>query len=230
MMMMVFVDNCQNEGSRFTNIHSSLHHKSADCRNTKQLNHFSSTYIQSTLMADDYERTTTSSAYPPPPSFYKHLTEDNVNRLKAIQEQHSQSQSQDRRQQHNVETQTESPTQQFPSPSALNTPSIPDDLAVLIPPKPPTSGSYTSFGDRWNVSCCFEESLCFNFCHHVSHRRNGVLTIFLAICRSQNNFQPSNNSTLNNSIQILRWILSLLHLNLWPRQHIPSIALKNYVA
>jgi len=117
-------------------------HKSRQSHPTSHLIH---------SMADDHERST-SSAYPPPPSFYKHFTVDNINRLRSIQEQHSQSQTQDRPQQQDADSQTESPTQQFPSPSSLIPSSIPDDLAVLIPPKPPTSGAYTSFGDRWNVS------------------------------------------------------------------------------
>lgn len=133
-------------------LHPSLPHLNPKIHRSTQSrqSHLIPSHLTSS-MADDHERTT-SSAYPPPPSFYKHFTLDNVNRLKFIREQHSQSQAQDRRQQQDVETQTESPTQQFPSPSTLNPPSIPDDLAVLIPPEPPTSGAYTSFGDRWNVS------------------------------------------------------------------------------
>lgn len=81
---------------------------------------------------------TTSSAYPAPPPFYKHFTSDNVTALKTLRENASQSPS-------------DLLSTSLITPPSTTTSHIPHDLSYLIPPKPPTTGSYQSFGDRWNV-------------------------------------------------------------------------------
>ncbi|KAI9886101.1 MAG: adenylosuccinase ade13 [Watsoniomyces obsoletus] len=71
---------------------------------------------------------TLSSAFPAPPPFWKHFTTENVARVKEIQQQSGVNDEEE-----NVDD------------------NIPTELRYLIPPKPPISGTYRSFGATYNV-------------------------------------------------------------------------------
>jgi len=78
-----------------------------------------------------------SAAFPAPPPFYKHFTEQNLSHLRDLQQQQAQ---------------TDSTTV---DPAAASTPKLfdlPPELRFLIPPDPPSSGLYKSFGDQYNAS------------------------------------------------------------------------------
>ena len=74
-------------------------------------------------MAEQQQPSVLSAAFPAPPPFYKHFTSENIDRLKDLQ-------------QHQAEAE-------------LN--ELPEDLRYLVPPLPPTDGTYSSFGDSYNV-------------------------------------------------------------------------------
>lgn len=76
-----------------------------------------------------------SAAFPAPPPFYKHFTEQNLSRLHELQQQQAQP---------DPPTATSSPP-----PKPLD---LPPELRFLIPPAPPSSGLYRSFGDSYNAS------------------------------------------------------------------------------
>ncbi|MCJ1300769.1 Mediator of RNA polymerase II transcription subunit 7 [Hypocenomyce scalaris] len=85
-----------------------------------------------------------SAAFPAPPPFYKHFTEQNLARLKELQESQLGS-----------EPATDDPSNnstKVPSASAHPLTDLPPELRYLIPPSPPPSGEYKSFGDHYNIS------------------------------------------------------------------------------
>ncbi|KAI9800889.1 MAG: Mediator of RNA polymerase II transcription subunit 7 [Piccolia ochrophora] len=68
-----------------------------------------------------------SSAFPAPPPFYKHFTSANLERLDAIRA-------------------ASADPEKTPPPKDL-----PPELRYLVPPAPPESGTYQSFGDPYNI-------------------------------------------------------------------------------
>jgi len=79
-----------------------------------------------------------SAAFPAPPPFYKHFTEQNLSRLRELQQQQAQ-----------PDPPTADPTAASPPPKPLD---LPLELRFLTPPDPPSSGIYRSFGDSYNAS------------------------------------------------------------------------------
>ncbi len=73
---------------------------------------------------------TLSSAFPAPPPFWKHFTPENLARLKEIQEQAGVSDG-----------------------KPVN--DVPSELQYLVPPTPPTTGTYRSFGATYDVFTSF---------------------------------------------------------------------------
>ncbi|KAB8346384.1 hypothetical protein FH972_023426 [Carpinus fangiana] len=87
-------------------------------------------------MADDQQENVLSAAFPAPPPFFKHFTPDNVKRVEAARAAASQ----------NGDT----------SPSSIDAAirkdsDLPSELHFLLPPEPPQSDEYRSFGETFNV-------------------------------------------------------------------------------
>ena len=99
-------------------------------------------------MADQQQQSgAISAAFPAPPPFYKHFTEQNLSRLKELQQK--------------AQSDGTSAIADFNAPSASNLLDLPPELRFLIPPEPPSSGLYRSFGDQYNASIPFTSSrLC----------------------------------------------------------------------
>jgi len=76
-----------------------------------------------------------SAAFPAPPPFYKHFTEQNLARLKELQQQPEPN-----------------ATSAEPTNDSSHLLDLPPELRFLIPPEPPSSGLYKSFGDQYNAS------------------------------------------------------------------------------
>jgi hypothetical protein len=91
-------------------------------------------------MADEQQQPgAISAAFPAPPPFYKHFTEQNLSRLRELQQQQAQ------------------PNPPTADPTTTSSPptkplDLPPELRFLTPPAPPTSGLYRSFGDSYNAS------------------------------------------------------------------------------
>lgn len=75
-----------------------------------------------------------SAAYPRPPPFYQHFTPHNLAQLETIRKDKFEDDDRDG---------VDAPR--------LKPEDVPPELRCLVPPEPPTSGIYTSFGERRNV-------------------------------------------------------------------------------
>jgi mediator of RNA polymerase II transcription subunit 7 len=76
-----------------------------------------------------------SAAFPAPPPFWKQFTSENLSKLEEIK---------------NEQKPDVSPSKW--TPAELRTLELPPELRFLIPPEPPSSGTYTCFGQELNVS------------------------------------------------------------------------------
>ncbi|KAI9834040.1 MAG: hypothetical protein M1819_003325 [Sarea resinae] len=93
-------------------------------------------------MAEDQAAgNTLSAAFPTPPPFFKHFTEANLRRLEDLRKpKESQGGSPEDRD-------ANATTEHDPLRLAV----LPSELRYLIPPEPPTAGTYRSFGDTYNI-------------------------------------------------------------------------------
>lgn len=82
-------------------------------------------------MAEQQQLNVVSAAYPAPPPFYKHFTPENLRRLEELR------------------TEPEHIGGEGSSPTPVS--QLPPELRYLVPPRPPTEGTYRSFGDSYNV-------------------------------------------------------------------------------
>lgn len=89
-------------------------------------------------MAEQQQSKALSAAFPAPPPFYKHFTQDNRSKLEELRGQQAGDDSE--------------------KAQPLDPEKLPQELRYLIPPNPPSTGTYHSFGDVYSVS-------------HRSHRR-----------------------------------------------------------
>lgn len=85
-------------------------------------------------MAEQHQSNLLAAAFPAPPPFYKHFTPENIKRLRELQ-----TEQQDARGDEHISERTLDPSK------------LPLELSYLIPPSPPTAGTYRSFGDSYNV-------------------------------------------------------------------------------
>ncbi|KAI9759578.1 MAG: hypothetical protein M4579_002244 [Chaenotheca gracillima] len=86
-----------------------------------------------------------AAAFPAPPPFYKHFTPENLARLKQIQNpQQIPSNS--------PSTSTFVSQRTPPKSPAEDKDPLPAELRCLIPPPPPTTGPYRSFGDQFQLN------------------------------------------------------------------------------
>ena len=76
-----------------------------------------------------------SAAFPAPPPFWKHFTPDNQEKLEDLKKERNEDQ----------------PPSKW-TPAELRALELPPELRFLIPPEPPSSGTYTCFGQELNVS------------------------------------------------------------------------------
>ncbi|OCK73714.1 mediator of RNA polymerase II transcription subunit 7 [Lepidopterella palustris CBS 459.81] len=76
-----------------------------------------------------------STTFPQPPPFYKHFTTQNLERLKELQDDASETK--------------DDPEATSASPNLLD---LPPELRYLIPPQPPADGKYRAFGIEKNVN------------------------------------------------------------------------------
>ncbi|PGH15032.1 hypothetical protein AJ79_02714 [Helicocarpus griseus UAMH5409] len=77
-----------------------------------------------------------AAAFPPPPPFWKHFTPQNLKKLEECKKEHEE----------------KTGSKQDWTPEALRTLELPPELRYLVPPKAPTSGSYSLFGESQSVS------------------------------------------------------------------------------
>ncbi|KAI9673054.1 MAG: Mediator of RNA polymerase II transcription subunit 7 [Caeruleum heppii] len=91
---------------------------------------------------------TLSATFPAPPPFYKYFTPDNNKRLKEIHHTHRETLS-DVVSQSTTTTAPDWPGTTSPTSSVPT--HLPPDLLFLVPPRPPTEGSYNVFGDPYHV-------------------------------------------------------------------------------
>ncbi|KAI9755864.1 MAG: Mediator of RNA polymerase II transcription subunit 7 [Lichina confinis] len=103
-----------------------------------------------------------SAAFPAPPPFYKSFTADNLARLKQLQHSGTQQQQQQQQQQQrqgdgendagpSIEHKYDGVGDESSSEKSPATEDLPPELQYLIPPAPPTVGTYRSFGDSYSV-------------------------------------------------------------------------------
>ncbi|KAI9734000.1 MAG: Mediator of RNA polymerase II transcription subunit 7 [Cirrosporium novae-zelandiae] len=83
----------------------------------------------------DEQQGAVSTSFPDPPPFYQSFTEDNINRLDDIQKSNQ------------IESKDELERWR-----ALRVLDLPSELRLLIPPEPPSSGDYMSFGDHYSLN------------------------------------------------------------------------------
>ncbi|KAK8210591.1 mediator of RNA polymerase II transcription subunit 7 [Phyllosticta capitalensis] len=88
-------------------------------------------------MADEDAENVLSTQWPAPPPFWKHFTPENRARLKELQSSA-----------HDEDTQM-SGSQEPSDPKNLD---LPPELRYLVPPQPPASGKYRSFGDLYDIN------------------------------------------------------------------------------
>ncbi|OAX82422.1 hypothetical protein ACJ72_03233 [Emergomyces africanus] len=77
-----------------------------------------------------------TAAFPPPPPFWKHFTSQNLKKLEECKQQQEKKLR----------------SKQTWTPEALRMLELPPELRFLVPPKAPTSGSYSLFGESQSVS------------------------------------------------------------------------------
>ena len=101
-------------------------------------------------MQDDQQTNLLAAAFPAPPPFYTHFTQSNLTRLEELRNE-SQSESE-----HTVNSSQKSSregTADEDAPkSEIRLADLPLELRYLIPPDPPTTGRYRSFGGQFDVS------------------------------------------------------------------------------
>ncbi|KAF2136333.1 uncharacterized protein K452DRAFT_237669 [Aplosporella prunicola CBS 121167] len=91
-------------------------------------------------MADENQDNILSATFPAPPPFYKHFTPENRARLKELQDAAKAK-----------GTSAGEESQQSEG-DAIKLPDLPAELRYLVPPEPPTSGKYRSFGDHYDIN------------------------------------------------------------------------------
>ncbi|KAH8701620.1 mediator of RNA polymerase II transcription subunit 7 [Talaromyces proteolyticus] len=79
-----------------------------------------------------------TAAFPPPPPFWKHFSKENVEKLDKLKAESAKSHD-------------GNPKKKW-SPSELQALDTPSELRYLIPPKAPTEGTYSVFGELQNLS------------------------------------------------------------------------------
>ena len=112
-----------------------------------------------------------SAAFPAPPPFYKSFIADNLARLKQLQHSGTQQQQQQQQRQGDgendagpsIEHKYDGVGDESSSEKSPATEDLPPELQYLIPPAPPTVGTYRSFGDSYSVSWI---SHCYLRIHH----------------------------------------------------------------
>ncbi|KAI9818819.1 MAG: Mediator of RNA polymerase II transcription subunit 7 [Pycnora praestabilis] len=92
-------------------------------------------------MAEE-KRAALSAPYPAPPPFYKHFTPQNFIRLKEVRNSQNSSHIEDA-----MEDTIVSPE----APGISQAIDLPPEIRYLIPPKPPSTGLYRSFGGDYNI-------------------------------------------------------------------------------
>ncbi|KAI9681783.1 MAG: Mediator of RNA polymerase II transcription subunit 7 [Trizodia sp. TS-e1964] len=92
-------------------------------------------------MADPTSTAKNSLSFPSPPPFYKYFTDENVALLKTLKDSHSAQTTRD--------PAGGDAVAQLRSLKENN--DLPPDLQFLIPPDPPSTGTYRSFGDTYFV-------------------------------------------------------------------------------
>lgn len=97
----------------------------------KAINNLELTY---TNMAETGQQKVTA-AFPPPPPFWKHFTSQNLKKLEECKKEHEEKLG----------------SKQSWTPEALRMLEVPPELRFLVPPKAPTSGSYSLFGESQSV-------------------------------------------------------------------------------
>jgi mediator of RNA polymerase II transcription subunit 7 len=96
-----------------------------------------------------------AAAFPPPPPFWKHFTTENIEKLDKLKTESAKSHAQDSKKKW--------------SPSELQALEAPTDLRYLIPPKAPTEGSYSVFGELQSVRVFFMLSLLSGKVSHLNY-------------------------------------------------------------
>jgi mediator of RNA polymerase II transcription subunit 7 len=82
--------------------------------------------------------------FPSPPPFFKYFTTQNLQRLQELQAS-SEALPGDVKDE-DIKMEDSEPSEASKLPKVL-----PEELRYLVPPAPPTSGSYRVFGDAWPV-------------------------------------------------------------------------------
>jgi len=96
-------------------------------------------------MAEGSQANPLSSAFPAPPPFYKHFTPSNLAQVAEARPRTTPPQPST-----NGDGDGDGAPSQ-PTTIAARLGDLPPELRFLLPPDPPTTGIYHSFGDRYNV-------------------------------------------------------------------------------
>ena len=80
-----------------------------------------------------------TAAFPPPPPFWKHFTPQNLEKLEELKSGAQEHQDEPER------------SKDKWSPEALRALKVPAELQYLVPPEPPSSGTYSLFGELQTV-------------------------------------------------------------------------------
>ncbi|KAK7534863.1 mediator of RNA polymerase II transcription subunit 7 [Phyllosticta citribraziliensis] len=91
-------------------------------------------------MADEDAENVLSTQWPAPPPFWKHFTPENRARLKELQEAS-----------HGEDT-LMTGSEDAHKTNDLKPSDLPPELRYLVPPAPPASGKYRSFGDQYDIN------------------------------------------------------------------------------
>lgn len=111
-------------------------------------------------MAEEPQSNVLSAAFPAPPPFYKYFTPTNLARLKDVQSNDTTNDANATDSTSGKNHQPDTATTSSPSPK-LKLQDLPRELLYLIPPEPPTSGIYKSFGAEFDVSDSLAEAASF---------------------------------------------------------------------